>query len=57
LNWIQDRARNEPGFWLWSSYDFRKKYPEFERWEKREEGGLAESDRGSNGIYFNGDVK
>lgn len=41
--WIQEQERREPGALAWFKYDFRKKYPEFDRWEKREEGSSAES--------------
>lgn len=43
-NWIQEQERREPGALAWFTYDFRKKYPEFSRWEKREEGDSAKSD-------------
>lgn len=44
--WIQEQERREPGALAWFTYDFRKKYPEFSRWEKREEGDSVESDTG-----------
>lgn len=45
--WIQEQEKREPGALAWFTYDFRKKYPEFDRWEKREEGDSAESNAAS----------
>lgn len=44
VTWIQEQEKKEPGALAWFKYDFRKKYPEFDRWEKREEGDSVESD-------------
>lgn len=44
--WIQEQERKEPGALAWFKYDFRKKYSDFDRWEKREQGDSAESDKG-----------
>jgi hypothetical protein len=35
--WIKQVEEKEPGALAWFTYDFRKKYPEFDKWEKRGE--------------------
>lgn len=45
--WIQEQESKEPGALAWFSYDIRMKYPEFAKWEKREESYISESDEGS----------
>lgn len=44
--WIEGQEKSEPGALAWFTYDFRKKYPEFDRWEKREKGDSAEHNAG-----------
>ncbi|MBU0484824.1 MAG: helix-turn-helix domain containing protein [Proteobacteria bacterium] len=41
--WIKEEEKNNPGATAWFSFDFRKKYPEFDRWEKREEDNLPDN--------------
>jgi pyruvate-formate lyase-activating enzyme len=46
VKWIKEQERKEPGALAWFTYDFRKKYPEFDRWEKREEDSSADHNAG-----------
>lgn len=50
VSWIQELEKKEPGALAWFTYDFKKKYPDFDRWEKREEGN---SDKHTAGIKNN----
>lgn len=45
--WVQEQEKKEPGALTWFTFDFRKKYPEFDRWEKREENSSNKSTSGS----------
>lgn len=39
--WVTETEKKEPGALSWFKFDFRKKYPEFDKWEKREEGNSS----------------
>jgi hypothetical protein len=39
--WIKQAEEKEPGALIWFTYDFRKKYPEFDKWEKRGKDNLS----------------
>jgi hypothetical protein len=45
--WIQEEEKKQPGASTWFEFDFRKKYPEFDRWKKKEEDRTDKPDSGS----------
>jgi len=42
--WLLETEKKEPGTMAWFQIEFKRSFPEFEKWQKREQGYLAERD-------------
>jgi len=42
--WLLETEKKEPGTITWFQIEFKRNFPEFERWQKREQNYIAERD-------------